>query len=349
MPATPSLTHPEAFPAEILASLEAGEYRSALQQLQQSAVEDWERLAMDLRIAAFEAQHWPEPETAWPGPFEDEFDQRSGLVEINASQLDANTLKAGLLGHGGVIVRGLLGEPEVSEIRGLIDRALDARHEYEVSQGQKSGAPWYERSPRANRGPVQFPKLGNGAPSRAGAIWAVDSPPVACRLIELYQRLGIPALMDGYFGEPAALSVRKWVLRCMEPSNGGQAGWHQDGKFMGDGIRTVNMWIALSDCGGDADAPGMEIVTGGERAIYETGTEGAPFDWTVGQGLVDKLAAGGAKVECPRFAPGDAVFFDHYNLHRTGFGTDHCSNRYAVESWFFAASRAPQKQVPVLL
>ena len=50
MPATPSLTHPEAFPAEILASLEAGEYRSALQQLQQSAVEDWERLAMDLLL-----------------------------------------------------------------------------------------------------------------------------------------------------------------------------------------------------------------------------------------------------------------------------------------------------------
>ena len=348
MTATPALTNPQAFPAAVRTALEQGEYRNALQQLEQSSVENWQRLALDLRIAAFAAQHWPEPESSWPGEFADDFEHSSGLVEINAPQLDANGLKAGLLGHGGLIVRGLLGQSEVSEFRGLIDRALDARYEFEVSQGSKSGAPWYERSPRANRGPVQFPKLGKGAPGRAGAIWAVDSPPVACRLIELYCRLGLPLLLEDYFGEPAALSVRKWVLRCMEPSNGGQAGWHQDGKFMGDNIRTINMWIALSDCGGEADAPGMEIVTGGERAIYETGTEGAPFDWTVGQGLVDKLAAGGAQVECPRFAPGDAVFFDHYNLHRTGFGTDHCNNRYAVESWFFAASRAPAKQVPVL-
>lgn len=348
MSLSPALSHPEAFPTAVRAALERGEYRQALRELEHSSVEDWQRLALDLRIAAFAAQDWPEPESAWPGEFDDEFGDAPGLVEIDASGLDANALKAGLLGHGGVIVRGLLSPSDVSEFRGLIDRALDARHEFELSQGRRSGAPWYERSPRANRGPVQFPKLGKGGASRAGAIWAVDSPPVACRLIELYRRLGLPRLMEDYFGEPAALSVRKWVLRCMEPSNGGQAGWHQDGKFMGDDIRTINMWIALTDCGGDADAPGMEIVTGGERAIYETGTEGAPFDWTVGQGLVDKLAASGARVECPRFAPGDAVFFDHYNLHRTGFGPDHRSNRYAVESWFFAASRAPEKQVPVL-
>ena len=25
-------------------------------------------------------------------------------------------------------------------------------------------------------------------------------------------------------------------------------------------------------------------------------------------------------VQCPRFNAGDGMFFDHYNLHRTGFG-----------------------------
>lgn len=349
MPSIPAVHNLEAYPMSARAALERGAYRDALSLLEQQRPENWERLAMDLRIAAFESSAWPRPEADWPGAFSDDFAQTCGLVEINAAQLNANALKASLLGHGGMIVRGLLAQDDVTEYRGLIDRALDARHEFELSQGAAGGAPWYERSPRATRGPVQFPKVGNGPPSRAGAIWAVDSPPVACRLIDLYRRLSLPQLMEDYFGEPAALSVRKWVLRCMEPSNGGQAGWHQDGKFMGDDIRTINIWIALSDCGGDADAPGMEIVTGGERAIYETGTEGAPFDWTVGQGLVDKLAAGGAKVECPRFAPGDAVIFDHYNLHRTGFGTNHCSNRYAIESWFFAASRAPCKQIPLIL
>ena len=51
----------------------------------------------------------------------------------------------------------------------------------------------------------------------------------------------------------------------------------------------------------------------------------------------------------PRFAPGDALFFDHYNLHRTGTGPADSGFRYAVESWFFAASTAPAKQQPLVL
>ena len=53
-------------------------------------------------------------------------------------------------------------------------------------------------------------------------------------------------------------------------------------------------------------------------------------------------------VLCPRFNAGDALFFDHYNLHRTGFGLNHTKNRYAVETWFFAGSTAPHKQQPVV-
>ena len=129
--------------------------------------------------------------------------------------------------------------------------------------------------------------------------------------------------------------------------NGAISAWHQDGRFIGDDVRTVNLWVALSDCGEGADAPGIELVPGNTREIYPTGTEGAVFDWTVGQGIVDRLCTP-QQVLRPRFAPGDAIFFDHYNLHRTAFGTDQHSRRYAVESWFFAASKAPAKQQPLL-
>jgi len=71
------------------------------------------------------------------------------------------------------------------------------------------------------------------------------------------------------------------------------------------------------------------------------------FDWTVGQALGDALGQAQPGV-CPRFSAGDAIFFDHYNLHRTAFGAAHSVNRYAVESWFFAGSTAPVKQQPLL-
>ena len=173
-----------------------------------------------------------------------------------------------------------------------------------------------------------------------GIIITARAPPVVA--------LGLVQVVGPHFGEPAVLSVRKWVLRCVEPDNGAESGWHQDGRFLGDeSIRTVNLWIALSDCGDGADAPGIEIVAANDREIYPTGTHGAVFDWIVGQELVDELGQT-RPVVCPRFAAGDAIFFDHYNLHRTGFGLSHSENRYAVESWFFAGSTAPTKQQPLL-
>ena len=45
---------------------------------------------------------------------------------------------------------------------------------------------------------------------------------------------------------------------------------------------------------------------------------------------------------------GDGVFFDHYNLHRTGFGVRDTSFGYAVESWFIASSWGPDKPPPQL-
>ena len=61
--------------------------------------------------------------------------------------------------------------------------------------------------------------------------------------------------------------------------------------------------------------------------------------------LGDALLARSGK----RFNAGDAMFFDHFNLHRTGFGQNHTQNRYALESWFFAGSTAPRKQQPVVI
>jgi ectoine hydroxylase-related dioxygenase (phytanoyl-CoA dioxygenase family) len=171
---------------------------------------------------------------------------------------------------------------------------------------------------------------------------------MACELLALYERLGLPSLLENYFGEPARLSVKKWVLRKMAPKKNGNAGWHQDGRFLGEHIRSVNLWLALSDCGGGAPAPGMDLLVDGRREIHPTGTDGAWFDWTVGPERVARLATE-APISQPRFAPGDALLFDHFSLHRTALEDHHNALRYAIEAWFFAASTAPARQQPLYI
>ena len=48
------------------------------------------------------------------------------------------------------------------------------------------------------------------------------------------------------------------------------------------GVRSLNLWLALSPCG--VDAPGLDIVPRRFDEILPTGTEGAMFDWSVSPG-----------------------------------------------------------------
>jgi hypothetical protein len=329
-----------------------GQYPSAIALLEESGNYEHPELAqrlIDLRIEAFPRMQWPEPHPDWPPAHDNRFADVEGFPEITAAELDVEALKAGIIGRGGLIVRGLMDDSELREtMRQNIDRTLNARM-VGAEENPETGIgsdPWYQRCPSVKGGPAQF--RGGTRYTNIGSVWTVDSPPSAFQLIEFFRELDLAGLLHSYFSEAAVLSVRKWVVRCAAPNNGASSGWHQDGRFLGDpNIRAANLWIALTDCGGDADAPGMEMIAGHERKIFETGTRGAPFDWTVGPELVDELAQT-TPVQCPRFNAGDAIFFDHYTLHRTGFGLDHTQNRYALESWFFAGSTAPQKQQPVV-
>jgi phytanoyl-CoA dioxygenase PhyH len=331
--------------------VEQGKYRSAIELLQTTGRYDNPDLAqrlIDLRIQAYPEQEWPQPQTHWPPEHDNRFADASGMPEIAAADLDVGALRAGILGKGGLLVRGLMDSAQVHDMRDSIDRVLQARVESAQGTPDAEQNLWYRRSPSVRGEPAQF--RGGKRYTNIGSVWSVDSPPLTFKLIEYYRKIGLPALLRHYFDEDPLLSVRKWVVRCAAPNNGASSGWHQDGYFLGDAdaIRTVNVWIALTDCGGDASAPGLEVVGGAPRKILETGTRGSPFTWTVGPELVDEIAQT-YPVMCPRFNAGDALFFDHYNLHRTGFGLNHTENRYAIESWFFAASTAPLKQQPVVI
>jgi hypothetical protein len=113
------------------------------------------------------------------------------------------------------------------------------------------------------------------------------------------------------------------------------ANWHQDGAFLGRGVRTVNAWFALSACG--RRAPGMQLVPLRLDRLLATGDHETSFDWTVSRQTIAR-ALPGVPVWEPEFLPGDVLFFDHWFLHRTAPRPWHWRSRYAIESWFFAPS-----------
>ena len=115
---------------------------------------------------------------------------------------------------------------------------------------------------------------------------------------------------------------------------------------MGEGIRTVNLWIALSDCG--SDAPTMDMVPKRLHEIAPTGTDGATFDWSVSPNVVQKCCGDLSPVRL-QFRAGDAILFDEMNLHSTAVSPDMTKDRFAIEAWFFAPSHYPMDQIPFIL
>ena len=329
-----------------------GQWQRALDLLQASNREypqaTLQQAMLDLRIRAGRERPENLPQAALASVVEPPTPATGAIPEIPVSELSAQRLYDAIHGCGAAIVRGLVDPDRAALLRTLIDRVVAAREQPDRSPPCEDAAAWYARSAEVSGSPSQFFASPEQPVSESCSIWAVDSPRVACELLDMYASLGLPELLQAYFGEPARLSVKKWVLRKLAPKPGGSPGWHQDGRFLGEGIQTVNMWLALSDCGGSAPAPGMDLVIDGRRELHPTGTDGAWFDWTVGPERVARVASS-CGITQPRFAPGDALFFDHFNLHRTAFEMHHTAVRYAIESWFFAASTAPIKQHPIVL
>jgi ectoine hydroxylase-related dioxygenase (phytanoyl-CoA dioxygenase family) len=174
-------------------------------------------------------------------------------------------------------------------------------------------------------------------------VLAADSPRLLSRLFETYEEVGLRRIVADYLGERPVLSANKCTLRRVPLT--ANTDWHQDGAFLGRGIRALNIWIALSHCG--VDSPGMDLLPRRLDHIVETGTGGAIFDWAVGRAVVAQLAVD-APVVRPEFEPGDALLFDDMFLHRTAIEPTMTRPRYAVESWFFAPTSYPEGQVPLV-
>jgi hypothetical protein len=265
------------------------------------------------------------------------------ILEVEAAQLSAATLRQGLAQSGCLLVRGLVSTEDAARLAHGIDAALAGYDAATGGEGEVDPG-WYDPGPMPDRVSPGLPEDVHRAFLRSrGSLWTVDSPRMAFDLFELMERVGLDTLMTDFLGERPLMSAIKGTLRRMPPDVDTDGRWHQDGAFLGEHIRAFNCWLALTPCG--TDAPGLDIVP--KRFDHIVPNDGARYDWAISDEAVAAASAGTA-IARPTFGAGDALLFDHLLLHRTGASPGMTQERYAIESWFFPPSAYPSGQLPIL-
>jgi hypothetical protein len=281
----------------------------------------------------------PVPGAEYPAPDFEALQEGARVPEVSRNELSPEFLRAAILRHGCLLIRGLMDTDGVGPFRDEMDCAFAAR---EGAADLRSNG-YFEKfvpDPRYDLGPHR------GTVSGPTAMWVTDSPHVTAELLDVFDRAGLLRLVTGYLGEHPAFSVNKSTMRRVKANPDAKVQlsfWHQDGAFLGN-VRALNVWLSLSRCGDIA--PGLDLVPVRIDRILPTGTEGAVFDWSVSQLVVEEVAAE-VGISRPIFDPGDALLFDELCLHATGSSPEMPGTRYAVECWFFGPSAFPAEYPPL--
>jgi hypothetical protein len=257
------------------------------------------------------------------------------LPEVTPNQLSAGLIRAALLRHGAILVRGLVNRGTALSLAEGVDRAYRAREQFAQKIPPEEG--YYEELPPE---PPNEPLRYRVAVKMGAGLLGADSPRVSFGMFEAFEQAGLREIVGEYLGEAPAISADKTTLRKVEPEIPGA--WHQDGKFLGD-VNSLNLWVSLSRCGDIA--PGLDLVPRRLDHIVEAGTGEAGFESIVVTQEQAEELAGEAGVLRPIFEPGDAIFFDHLYLHQTASDPSMPNPRFAIESWFFGPSAFPEDYV----
>jgi hypothetical protein len=306
--------------------------------LQSTKIEN--QLAQLRHDAFFSIDHGT-PRGVWPPVVTDLFPNSQVIPEVDAKELDVAKVQSAVFNRGSLIIRNLLAENQYKLLAQSVEKAFEAfDHPDQLVEPQS----WFTclKTQQGDDG-IEFdrPWVRSG-----GGVLAAESPRALYNLVNIFHEIGMIDLIADYFGERPALSVKKTTLRRTEPDIDAANGWHQDGAFLGKDIRSLNVWVALTDCG--IDSPSMDMIPRRLHEIVPTGTEGAMFNWSVSPLMFDQVCESG-KPQHLIFKAGDAIIFDEMNLHKTSTSPEMSAKRYAVECWFFAPSCYPLDQLPILL
>lgn len=309
---------------------------------------------VELRHRAFQAVDRTPGRAEWPPALADPFPDETGIPAVAPVELTGSVLGGALVHHGCLRVDGLLSGAQVARLVRHIDDGFRDRDRANLALAAGDAAPGAADptgpgGSAGGAGASTFVPFGLGRERAEGFghqsfVRAVDLPSALFDLAELFASTPVLEAVTDYLGERPAMIANKWVLR-RSPSGKAGTDYHQDGAFLGEGIRTVDCWIALSDCGPGTGRPAIDLVP--RRFPLLPPGEGAAFTWSITEATVH-AAAPEAAVASPVFRAGDALFFDEVLPHRTSVGLD-LGERYAIESWFVAPSSYPARHVPVLL
>lgn len=294
---------------------------------------------VDLRRRAAEVHDAGPGRTPWPPAYDDPFPEVVGrLPEVDPSGLTPDVLGGAVRHHGSLVVRGLF-RPEQVE-RGLeVIREAGRRRDADLPPGE--GDVWY--TPMETGRPMD--KAYRRMVAGQGGTWMADSPAATARILDDLRHAGAIDAIAGHFGERPYFSLQKSTLRHSPPVHN-FAGWHQDGSFLGPEVRAMNVWVALSACGGDHLAPALEIVPRRVDSLLDT--DGGLGSASISDASVLE-AAGDTPPVTPEFLPGDALLFDERLVHRTHLFPEMTEDRYALECWFFAGSHPADEYVSLVV
>lgn len=299
---------------------------------------DLERRIRDLRYLAGRelATSAPaSPSFADPAPEGPGLGAESRVPEVDGTELDAAGLRSAVLSHGCLLVRGLVDPADATRMAEEIERAFAVRDA--LPEGDSDADGYYdELQPEPPQVVIGRPWVRDG-----GGLLAADSPRLLAEMLRLFDEAGLQRTVSEYLGEAPAVSAEKCTLRRTTADL--PKAWHQDGKFLGD-VRAINVWLSLTRSGDVS--PGLDLVPKRLEHHAESGGEGSIIDIEVSQELAEELAAPEGIVR-PIFEPGDALLFDDLFLHQTGSSPEMTDTRYAIESWFFGASKFPPGYVPI--
>lgn len=259
------------------------------------------------------------------------------LPEVTPEELTPELLRAAILDSGCLLVRGLMDPERAAGLAADIERSFATRT---ASKERAEADPQGFYDEFVPEDPYVIQK--RDWIEEGGGVLATDSPRMFFDMLDAFQEAGLPDVIEAYLGEKPAISADKCTLR--KATGDVPGAWHQDGKFMGDDIRAMNVWLSLSHCG--VTAPGMDLVPVRLDGHVAAGTEGTWFPTQVSQAVAEE-AAGEIGIVRPVFEPGDALLFDELFLHQTGSEPEMPDPRYAIESWFFGPSSFPEIYVPL--
>ena len=195
-----------------------------------------ERALVALRYHAAAAAETGAGREPWPPVYADPFPDVVGRVpEVSASELTTDILGGAVAHHGALVVRGVFGPEQIERSTA----SIEATYRSHVGEGEVDPA-WFSPFPTDRRNANLREMV-----LTHGGTWMGDSPAGTAQILDELEAVGVIGAIAGHLGERPYFSLQKSTLRRSEPTYNLVA-WHQDGSFLDEDVRTMNVWVALS-------------------------------------------------------------------------------------------------------